>query len=336
MKAAVVLDTRNSRLADQAGAADALLSRLAPALSRVELWLFHTGSPPETVPEIAAGHLSGIRFIPIRHDYPTETCLDRLVQLTAAHPADLLLFTGDRPGEELAARLAFRLGGSAGLKIETGDMTPDRLVVTKPVYGSNLTARLVLKKPPFCLSLATVPGLRPVPMAAPAAVKAGPACAGPPEADWIMDTLLQKEPPASGLTQADFILAIGQGVKDRKTAGLMHRIAGNIGAELGGSRQAVMNAWVDMNRLIGVSGHIVSPKLCIAAGISGSAVFRAGIRNSGCIVAINTDADAPIFKFAHIGIVADLKPVLLELEKQVMSGGRDPGIDNHRTTEKEP
>jgi electron transfer flavoprotein alpha subunit len=78
-----------------------------------------------------------------------------------------------------------------------------------------------------------------------------------------------------------------------------------------------MNAWTDMNRLIGASGQIISPKLCIVAGVSGTAVFSVGIKNSEFIVAVNTDSNAPIFQMAHVGIVGDLQGVLSELAKVI-------------------
>ena len=76
-----------------------------------------------------------------------------------------------------------------------------------------------------------------------------------------------------------------------------------------------MNAWAPMERLIGVSGLMLSPKLCIAAGVSGSAAFSAGIKNSGLIVALNTDPEAPIFRLAQVGVVEDLHVFLAELQK---------------------
>jgi len=79
-----------------------------------------------------------------------------------------------------------------------------------------------------------------------------------------------------------------------------------------------MNAWADMDRLVGTSGLLLSPKLCITAGVSGSAVFTAGIKASEFIVSINTDRKAPIFQIAHVGIVGELQPILQELEKVIL------------------
>ena len=64
--------------------------------------------------------------------------------------------------------------------------------------------------------------------------------------------------------------------------------------------------WIDRNKLIGQTGRTVSPKVCIEAGVSGAIQHHAGLKDAGFIIAINNDPKAPIFKFAHLGIVADL------------------------------
>ena len=79
------------------------------------------------------------------------------------------------------------------------------------------------------------------------------------------------------------------------------------------SRPAAMNAWKPMNRLIGVSGAMVGPEVCITAGVSGAAAFYAGIEKSKFIVAINTDEKAPIMKMADVAIVDDFLPIMEEL-----------------------
>jgi len=86
-----------------------------------------------------------------------------------------------------------------------------------------------------------------------------------------------------------------------------------------------MNAWTDMNRLIGTSGLIISPKLCIVAGVSGTGVFSVGIKSSEVIVAINTDSKAPIFQMADVGIVGDLLAILSELEKVITADKAQKG-----------
>lgn len=83
----------------------------------------------------------------------------------------------------------------------------------------------------------------------------------------------------------------------------------------GVSRPAAMNAWMPMNHLVGVSGAMASPQICITAGVSGAAAFYAGIEKSKFIAAINTDEHAPIMKNADVVIVEDFKPFITALNQ---------------------
>jgi len=87
-------------------------------------------------------------------------------------------------------------------------------------------------------------------------------------------------------------------------------IATQIGAVFGVSRPVTMRAWADMAHLIGVSGTCIAPEICIAAGVSGSAAFYAGIEKSKTIIAINTDQHAPIMKLADVTIADDATTIL--------------------------
>ncbi|MDZ4131776.1 MAG: FAD-binding protein, partial [Dethiobacteria bacterium] len=121
----------------------------------------------------------------------------------------------------------------------------------------------------------------------------------------------------SDLKQARFILAAGRGVRNRKYVEKLGQIAAVIGAELGVSRPVAMSAWAPLNRLIGVSGEITAPQICIAAAVSGTAAFYKGIENSGKIIAINTDREASIIQAADVAIIDDYETVLEELAKIV-------------------
>jgi electron transfer flavoprotein alpha subunit len=150
----------------------------------------------------------------------------------------------------------------------------------------------------------------------------------------VKEMLILPDRADTGLTDADLVLVVGQGAKTKETLDLLQTIAGAIGAALGASRPVVMNAWTDMERLVGASGAVLSPKICIAAGVSGSAVFTAGIKASEFIVAINTDPNAPIFQIAHVGIIGELVPTLLELERLILAEkGEKPHHKRHSGTE---
>ena len=118
---------------------------------------------------------------------------------------------------------------------------------------------------------------------------------------------------------APIIVSGGYGLGSQDRFGLVHDLAKVLGAEVAGSRAAVDAGFVPPERQVGQTGVTVRPRLYIAVGISGAVQHRAGMQESGKIVAINTDPDAPIFELAHYGIVgdaADVIPRLIEVYKE--------------------
>ena len=119
------------------------------------------------------------------------------------------------------------------------------------------------------------------------------------------------------LGSAQLIVGIGRGIKDAANIPIAQELATALGAELGASRPICDNGWLPMERQIGSSGQTISPKLYIAVGISGAIQHLVGIKGSQCVVAINKDADAPIFEVADYGIVGDLMEVVPALTEAV-------------------
>jgi electron transfer flavoprotein alpha subunit len=139
-------------------------------------------------------------------------------------------------------------------------------------------------------------------------------------------TIRQKpEPPfreakqAVDLGQAERIVAVGRGIKSQENIPLAEKLAKAMGAEVAASRPICDNGWLPMERQIGSSGQTVAPKLYVALGISGAIQHLVGMKGSRTVVAVNKDAEAPIFEVADYGIVGDLfeiAPALIaELEK---------------------
>ena len=117
------------------------------------------------------------------------------------------------------------------------------------------------------------------------------------------------------LTKSEVIVAVGRGIKSQENLALAQQLADALGADLAASRPICDNEWLPIDRQIGSSGQTVAPKLYIALGISGAIQHIVGMKNSGTIVAINKDGEAPIFDIADYGIVGDLfeaVPVLIE------------------------
>ena len=121
------------------------------------------------------------------------------------------------------------------------------------------------------------------------------------------------------LTKSDIIVAVGRGIKSQENIAIAQQLADALGADLAASRPICDADWLPIDRQIGSSGQTVAPKVYIALGISGAIQHIVGMKNSGTIVAINKDAEAPIFDIADYGIVGDLfeaVPVMIEEVKK--------------------
>lgn len=334
MKAAVVLFAHSPSLAQHAGEINHLLTHAAPLVSSVELWLFYPDMAPDRFPEIH-GPLSAIKLIHQAHPPLPETCLYLLEVLMDQIPVDLLLFSSEGLGGELATRLAYRLGGTSCVQVQELGGRSGRLEIVKPVYANHLRAKFGLTSPPYCLAVAKQP-FCPAKITPKGSLTPEQIILDPPPCSWVTQAVTIPDAPDTGLADADRVLVVGQGAGSKETVESLHKIAEALGAELGASRPVVMNGWIDMNRLIGASGWVLSPKICIAAGVSGTAVFNMGIQSSEFIVAVNTDPHAPIFQIADVGIVGDLQTVLGELARVIQAdrdkieppkthGNTDPG-----------
>src|SRR5688572_8081004 len=117
------------------------------------------------------------------------------------------------------------------------------------------------------------------------------------------------------LTKSDIIVAVGRGIKSQENIAVAQQLADALGADLAASRPICDNEWLPIDRQIGSSGQTVAPKVYIALGISGAIQHIVGMKNADTIVAVNKDAEAPIFDIADYGIVGDLfeaVPVMIE------------------------
>jgi electron transfer flavoprotein alpha subunit len=134
------------------------------------------------------------------------------------------------------------------------------------------------------------------------------------------ETPFQEVKQAVDLSKADIIVAVGRGIKSKDNLALAEKLAEALGGDLAASRPICDAEWLPIDRQIGSSGQTVAPKLYVALGISGAIQHLVGMKNSGTIVAINKDPEAPIFDIADYGIVGDLfeaVPVLTEEVKKI-------------------
>jgi electron transfer flavoprotein alpha subunit len=217
---------------------------------------------------------------------------------------------------ELVARLAARLGVGLAADCVALAMDGDTLVATRPVYAGKRLARVTWAKGPW------VATLRPN-VFRPAEAQPGktaaverPAVSLPPA---VMKFVERREEVSTGLpelTEAEIVISGGRGMKGPENYVILEDMGRVIGAAVGASRAAVDAGWRPHRFQIGQTGRTISPKLYLGFGVSGAIQHLAGMRTSKIIVAVNKDAEAPIFKIADYGIVADLFEVVPELTKE--------------------
>ena len=122
---------------------------------------------------------------------------------------------------------------------------------------------------------------------------------------------------AVDLTAAELIVSVGRGIKEKDNIPIVEELAKALGAELAASRPICDSGWLPMERQVGSSGQTVSPKVYLAVGISGAIQHLVGMKGAKTIVAINKDANAPIFEVADYGIVGDLFEVVPALVEEI-------------------
>jgi electron transfer flavoprotein alpha subunit len=133
-----------------------------------------------------------------------------------------------------------------------------------------------------------------------------------------------KPPEGPRLEDAPVVVSGGRGIKDAANYRLIEELAEALGGMPGASRAIVDDSWATPAQQVGLTGKIVTPQVYFAVGISGASQHMAGCSNAKMLVAINTDRDAPIFRYAHYGIVdncLDVLPELIRLAKERAAAG---------------
>ncbi|MCK1513724.1 electron transfer flavoprotein subunit alpha/FixB family protein [Bradyrhizobium sp. 190] len=242
-------------------------------------------------------------------EYRNESYTKALTDLVNTYKPEILLLGATTLGRDLAGSVATTL--LTGLTADCTGLDVDAdgsLAATRPTFGGTLLCTIYTLN--YRPQMATVrPRVMPMPerVARDAArIIIHPLALVEDEiVTKVLSFIPDRDSAKSNLAYADVVVAGGLGLGSLENFQLVRQLAAMIGAEFGCSRPLVQKGWVASDRQIGQTGKTIRPKLYIAAGISGAIQHRVGVEGADLIVAINTDKNAPIFDFAHIGIVTD-------------------------------
>lgn len=231
---------------------------------------------------------------------------------------ELVLFAASSSGKDLAPRLSARL--DSGLASDAVELSNEggKIVATRPMYAGKAYAKVSVQGAPALVSMR------------PNVVSPGAPDSSRSAEITTMDVQLSDsdirakvvgiEKPEEGkldVAEADIIVSGGRGLKGPEHFDKIENLASVLGAATGASRAVVDAGWRPHSEQVGQTGKTVSPTLYVACAISGAMQHLAGMSSSKYIVAINTDAEAPIFKVATYGMVADAFEVLPELTEKL-------------------
>ncbi len=285
------------------------------------------GGPGEETREAVAeafAHGADVAYLvasPVLADYRNEPYTRCMTELVNTYQPEILLLGATTLGRDLAGAVATTL--MTGLTADCTELAVDAdgsLAATRPTFGGSLLCTIYTLN--FRPQMATV---RPRVFSLPERQdgRSGPVI----EHDFkmleedIVTKILQfipdRDSNKSNLAYADIVVAGGLGLGSAENYQLVKDLARALNAEWGGSRPLVQRGWIPADRQIGQTGKTIRPKLYIAAGISGAIQHRVGVEGADLILAINTDKNAPIFEFAHVGLVTDAVRLLPALSKVI-------------------
>ena len=291
----------------------------------VQLAAIVLGEPGESTRAAASeafaygANIAYLAASPVLADYRNEPYTRCMTELVNTYKPEILLLGATTLGRDLAGSVATTL--LTGLTADCTELAVDAdgsLAATRPTFGGSLLCTIYTLN--YRPQMATV---RPRVLSMPERQegKTGPVI----EYDFrlqeedivtkILEFIPDRSSNKSNLAYADIVVAGGLGLGSAENYQLVKDLANTLGAEWGGSRPLVQRGWIPADRQIGQTGKTIRPKLYIAAGISGAIQHRVGVEGADLILAINTDKNATIFDFAHVGIVTDAIRFLPALTK---------------------
>ncbi|WP_304261587.1 electron transfer flavoprotein subunit alpha/FixB family protein [Phascolarctobacterium succinatutens] len=254
-------------------------------------------------------------------DYDTELYTDAICQLSKKYDPASIMFGATDDGRDLAPRVAARLHTGLCADCTALDVTDDKLVAwTRPALGGNICATIICD-----VNRPQMGTIRPK-VFKPAELdntRTGEVIAFTPEAGAVSRVELVKKEALSSenavkIDEADMIAAGGRGFGSKEKFDVLEQLAALFeNSAVAGTRAAIDEGWLTHSQQVGQSGKSVTPHIYFACGISGAIQHLSGMKDSDIIIAINKDAEAPIFTVAHYGIVGDVNVILPKLIEKI-------------------
>ena len=290
-------------------------AELAPKLSaEVDAVLIGHGiRNPEAVGRCGARKVYVIDT-PRLANYNTEGVIKVLSDLIPEIKPSVILGTASPIGKDLFPRLAARLGAGLATDCTDLDIQDGKLLATRPIYAGKAFVDVRFETG---VQMATArPNSFVAKPAGSSTAEVIPKNIDPGAMRAVMKEILKGKSDKADLSEAPIIVSGGRAMKGAENFRILHELADAIGATVGASRAAVDSGYAPHDMQVGQTGKTVNPNLYIACGISGAIQHLAGMRTSKVIVAINKDADAPIFTKADYGIVGDLFQIIPMLTQE--------------------
>ena len=265
--------------------------------------------------ELAAAEVEAVLTVehPALESYTPDGFVLAFADVVTGTRPDLVFLPHTYQTREFAPKLAARLARSLITDCVAVRQRDDRLVFVRPMFQGKFVADVAPIGPVPHLASFQIGAFRPDALtrgASPAEVRAHDVTLDAAAIRQTVEPPFQEAKQAVDLTQAERIVAVGRGIRAQEHIALVETLATSLGAEVAASRPICDSGWLPMDRQVGSSGQTVSPKLYLALGISGAIQHLVGMKGSRTIVAVNKDADAPIFEVADFGIVGDLFEVV--------------------------
>jgi len=277
------------------------------------------GSSDEAIAELGRyGAESVYKLTPADGLLPAASAAAALADLCTAESPDLVLFGLTYTDRDVAGRLSARLGRPVVSNASDIRLDGDSVIVTNEIFGGTVLVETAVRAEAPALvivrpkSFAAEPGGEQTPTV----IEVPPPDAGH-AGSAVVTAVHVEESEGPKLEEADIVVSGGRGLGAAEKFDMIEQLAARLGAATGATRAVVDAGWVAYSKQVGQTGKTVKPTVYIACGISGAMQHLVGMKDSGTIIAVNKDPDAPIFDVADLGIVGDVHQVIPKLLEEL-------------------